>query len=113
MSTIQCGWIKDEHMARSLPIALRVMAGAIFASGEYVSQFGLPRMVYFVIRFDWHFLINCRVCSRGRTAATLGFVAGYCAARHFGRLTLHRADVCLAGLVDEVHQDDRFYISWL
>jgi hypothetical protein len=120
--SLQCGWIRPEHWADSAVAGLNgAIAGGLGGLG-YVFQFGLPG--WFVSLFGPWFQaqfgislstvpIAIPMAAVMSALAVAGFVFGYCLNRLLRQLTLHRADVCISGLVNSLGQDTRWYLSWL
>jgi hypothetical protein len=92
----QCGppW---NRMPRSVIISLIAMAGSSSSALVVATLLGLT------------------VWNGGMAAASafavLGFLAGFCAARHFGRLVLHERNICVSGIVDFIQQSPQWYLS--
>jgi hypothetical protein len=103
-----CGWVAPEQWPASAVGGLNGATAGAGAAAGLVYQYGLPGWfgaggVPAVIP----------VAAAAGAGAVVGFVVGYCLSRILHQLTLHRADVCVSGLVKSIGQDPRWYLAWL
>src|SRR4051794_10155100 len=92
-----CGWVAPYQWPASAVSGLNGATAVAGAGAGFVYHFGLP---------GWFGAagvpVVIPVAAIAGAGAVLGFVLGYYIGRTFRQLTLHRADVCVSGLVNSI-----------